>query len=142
VIGLCSACCSGKKSRRGSRKGAKWTLGVLYDSSHVQQHYRPGLESQSSHNIEFTSRQKQRRPFQWRNQEFFSGGGSTNSVEDRGLRERGSGGGSPLVRSSALFAIWFDFVKLSGCRGLLRMYFPRNWEFGPALSKIRNFGGV
>ena len=32
---------------------------------------------------------------------FFSGGGgSTNSVEDRGQRERGSGGGSPLVRGS------------------------------------------
>jgi hypothetical protein len=28
------------------------------------------------------------------------GGGSTNSVEDRGQRERGSGGGSPLVRGS------------------------------------------
>jgi len=26
------------------------------------------------------------------------GGGSTNSVEDRGQRERGSGGSSPLVR--------------------------------------------
>jgi hypothetical protein len=26
---------------------------------------------------------------------FFSGGGSTNSVEDRGQRERGSGGGAP-----------------------------------------------
>jgi len=25
-------------------------------------------------------------------------GGSTNSVDDRGQRERGSGGGSPLVR--------------------------------------------
>ena len=31
---------------------------------------------------------------------FFGGGGSTNSVEDRGQRGRGSGGGSPLVRSS------------------------------------------
>ena len=28
------------------------------------------------------------------------GGGSTNSVEDRGQTERGSGGGSPLVRGS------------------------------------------
>jgi hypothetical protein len=28
---------------------------------------------------------------QWRTQEFCSGGGSTNSVEDRGQRERGSG---------------------------------------------------
>ena len=27
-------------------------------------------------------------------------GGSTNSVEDRGQREPGSGGGSPLVRGS------------------------------------------
>jgi hypothetical protein len=24
---------------------------------------------------------------------------------------------------------------------LLRVYFPRNWEFGSALSKLRNFGG-
>jgi hypothetical protein len=31
-------------------------------------------------------------------------GGSTNSGEDRGHRERGSGGGSPLVRGSAQFA--------------------------------------
>jgi hypothetical protein len=31
------------------------------------------------------------------------GGGSTNSVEDRGQRERGSGGGSPLVRGSTQF---------------------------------------
>ena len=38
---------------------------------------------------------------QWRTQEFCSeGGGSTNSVEDRGQRERGSGVGSPLVRGS------------------------------------------
>jgi len=39
---------------------------------------------------------------QWRTHEFCSGGvgGSTNSVEDRGQRERGSGGGSPLVRGS------------------------------------------
>jgi len=31
---------------------------------------------------------------------FVEGGGSTNSVEDRGQRERGSGCGSPLVRGS------------------------------------------
>jgi len=35
---------------------------------------------------------------QWRTQEFFSWGGSTKSVEERRQRERGSGGGSPLVR--------------------------------------------
>ena len=38
---------------------------------------------------------------QWRTQEFCSGGGGlTNSAEDRGQRERGSGGGSPLVSGS------------------------------------------
>ena len=37
---------------------------------------------------------------QWRTQEFCSGVGSTNSVEDRRDGERGSGGGSPLVRGS------------------------------------------
>jgi hypothetical protein len=31
-------------------------------------------------------------------------GGSSNSVEDRGCREWGSGGSSPLVRGSAQFA--------------------------------------
>ena len=31
---------------------------------------------------------------------FFKGGGSTNSVEDRGQREWGSGGSSPLIRGS------------------------------------------
>jgi hypothetical protein len=54
---------------------------------------------------------------QWRTQEFFKGvgwgggyarnffgGSSTNSVEDRWQRERGSGGGSPLVMGSTQFA--------------------------------------
>jgi uncharacterized spore protein YtfJ len=35
---------------------------------------------------------------------FGGGGGSTNSVENRGQKERGSGSGSPLVRGSAQFA--------------------------------------
>jgi hypothetical protein len=52
------------------------------------------------------------------------GGESTNSVEDKGHRER---------RSKSLILIT-----------LLRMYFRRNWEFGSALSKLRNFwvGGL
>ena len=57
---------------------------------------------------------------QWRTEEFFSGGGvvSTNSVEDRGQRERGSGGGSPLVRGSGsccnlVQEISFHIVKFS-----------------------------
>jgi hypothetical protein len=34
----------------------------------------------------------------------FRGRGSTNSVEDRGQEEQGSGGGSPLSRGSTQFA--------------------------------------
>jgi hypothetical protein len=34
---------------------------------------------------------------------FFGGGGSTNSAEDRGQREWGSGGSSPLVRGFTQF---------------------------------------
>jgi hypothetical protein len=40
---------------------------------------------------------------QWRTQEFFRGGGSTNSAEDREQTERESGGGSPLVMGSTQF---------------------------------------
>ena len=48
----------------------------------------------------------------------FSGGGSTNSVEDIGQRGRGSGGGSPLVRGSGgscnlVQEISFHIVKFS-----------------------------
>ena len=55
---------------------------------------------------------------QWRTQDFFGGGGSTNSVEDRGQRERGSGGGSPLFRVSGgscnlVQQISFHVVKFS-----------------------------
>ena len=55
---------------------------------------------------------------QWRTQEFCSGGGSTNSLEDRGQTERGSGGGSTLVRGSGgscnlVQDISFHIVKVS-----------------------------
>jgi hypothetical protein len=48
----------------------------------------------------------------------FFRGGSTNSVQDRGQRERGSGGGSPLVRGSGggcnlVQEISFHIVKFS-----------------------------
>ena len=49
---------------------------------------------------------------------FVRGGGSTNSGEDRGKRERGAGGGSPLVRGSGgscnlVQEISFHMVKFS-----------------------------
>ena len=48
----------------------------------------------------------------------FVGAGSTNSAEDRGQRERGSGGGSPLVMGSGgscnlVQEISFHIVKFS-----------------------------
>jgi len=48
----------------------------------------------------------------------FGEGGSTNSVEDRGQRERGSGDGSPLVSGSGgscnlVQEISFHMVKFS-----------------------------
>ena len=50
--------------------------------------------------------------------EILFGGGGTNSVEDRGQRERGSVGGSPLVRGSGgscnlVQEISFHIVKFS-----------------------------
>ena len=56
---------------------------------------------------------------QWRTQEFCSGEGvSTNSFEDRGQRECGSGGGSSLVRGSGgscnlIQEISFHIVRFS-----------------------------
>jgi hypothetical protein len=75
---------------------------------------------------------------QWRTQEIFSGGGGVvQRIQLRtGQRERGSGGGSPLVRGSTQFANkWNPYSDT-----LFRMYIPRNWEFGSALSKLWNFG--
>jgi len=51
-------------------------------------------------------------------QEFCSVGDSTNSTEDRGQRERGSGGGSPLVKGcggscNLVQELSFHIVKVS-----------------------------
>jgi hypothetical protein len=64
------------------------------------------------------------------------GRGSTNLVEDRGEREQGYGGGSPLVRGSAQRAKSETYIRVR----LLQVYFPPNWNFGAAVSKFRNFG--
>jgi hypothetical protein len=67
----------------------------------------------------FDGRKSIRSASQWRNQDFFFGrGGSTNSVEDRGQREWGPGGGSPLVRGfgstcNLVQEISFHIVKFS-----------------------------
>jgi hypothetical protein len=66
-------------------------------------------------------------------QEFLGGGGSRNSVGDRGQREGGFGGSSPLVRGSMPMKV----NKTSILIRLLRMYIPRNLEFGTG---FQNFG--
>ena len=67
----------------------------IWSNTHV-------LDGLSVHHKEFKTVHTATGDHQWRTQEFCSGGGgvSTNSVEDRGQRERGSEGGSPLVRGS------------------------------------------
>jgi hypothetical protein len=65
-----------------------------------------------------------------------SWGGSTNSVEDKGQKERGSLGGTPYSG----FWLNLQMSKIRILIRLLRMYFPRNWEFVSAPSKLRNFG--
>jgi hypothetical protein len=51
-------------------------------------------------------------------------------------RENGDlGGGCPLFRGSAQFAMSETHILIR----LLWMYFPWNWEFGSALSKLRIF---
>jgi len=78
---------------------------------HVGTHVREYAESMSHHHEILICL------VQWRTQNFVHvrGGGSTNSVEDRG---QGSGGGSPLVRGSGgscnfVQEISLDIVKSS-----------------------------
>jgi hypothetical protein len=67
---------------------------------------------------------------------FCGGAGFKNSVEDRGQRERGSGGCSPLVTG------FTQFVNEQNpySNQVVTDYIPRNWEFTSAFSKLRNFG--
>jgi hypothetical protein len=65
---------------------------------------------------------------------FFSGGVQQIQLRTEG-RENGDLG---AVRSSTQFANEWNRILIR----LLRMYIPRNSEFGSALSKRRNFGGL
>jgi hypothetical protein len=67
---------------------------------------------------------------QWRNKDFVSGrgvtpgimseaGGSTNSVDDRGQRERGSGGVSPPSQGFHSICKWVKPVSWLGCHGCI-----------------------
>jgi len=73
-------------------------------------------------------------------------GGSVNSVEDRGQRERGSGGGSPLVRGSGgsfnlVQEISFHIVKFFFSFGTLRLFMMTTNLFVIANVKELRTGG-
>ena len=73
-------------------------------------------------------------------------GGSTTSVEDRGQRERGSGGGSPLVRGSGgrcnlLQETSFHIVKFFLIFGTLRLFMMTTNLFVIANIKQMRTGG-
>jgi len=74
------------------------------------------------------------------------GGGKTLSVEDRGQGERGSGGGSPLVRGSGgscnlVQEISFHVVKFFLIFGTLRLFMMTTNLFGIAnVKQLRTDG--
>ena len=77
---------------------------------------------------------------------FGEGGGSTNSAEDRGQRERGSGGASPLDRDSGgscnlVHEISFYVVKFSLIVGTLRLFMVTTNLFVIANVKQLRTGG-
>jgi hypothetical protein len=56
---------------------------------------------------------------QWRTQEFFLWVGSINSVEDRGQRERGSGGGNPISQRFHSICKRMKPIFWFGCYGCI-----------------------
>jgi hypothetical protein len=72
---------------------------------------------------------------QRRTQEFCSEGVQQIQFRTEG---RVNGNGSPPSQGFCSICKWVNPVFLLG---LLEMYFPQNWEFGSALSKLLNSGG-
>jgi hypothetical protein len=62
--------------------------------------------------------------------------GSKNHLRAEG-RENGDLGAVPRSQGFRSICKWVKPVFLLGCYGCI---FPRNWEFGSALLKLRNFG--
>jgi hypothetical protein len=75
---------------------------------------------------------------QWRTQERFPVGGGVQQIQ---LRTAGRENGD--LRAVAPLSGVLLNLQMSEPRiliRLLRIYFPRNWEFGLALLNLRNFG--
>jgi hypothetical protein len=76
---------------------------------------------------------------QWRTQETFSRGWGVQQIQLRtGGRENEDLG---AVAPSSGVPLNLQMSQTGILIRLLRIYFPRNWEFGSALSKLRNFVG-
>jgi hypothetical protein len=73
---------------------------------------------------------------QWRTQEFFSGGGGFQQIQLRIEGRENEDLGLSRVPLNLQMNETHILIRL------LRIYIPRNWEFGSALAKLRNFGGV
>jgi hypothetical protein len=93
------------------------TVPFLSYPNHNYRRFHPVLlSSDRSHLLMCCSSKLNSWTIQWRTQDFFRGG-STNSFEDRGQRELGSGGGSPLVRGFHSIWKWAQPVFWLGCYG-------------------------
>jgi hypothetical protein len=125
VVGLSLSCCPTYAQRFACRRrrtwsevhvvkrwqvaSRRWLLQVAYQLGTPRNGSR-GTKLSGGRTI--TSQPKRHVPSEFRDVDYhlfvpsdissvprnFFGGGSTNSAEDRGQRERGSGGGSPLFR--------------------------------------------
>jgi hypothetical protein len=77
---------------------------------------------------------------QWRIQAFCSGGGGVSQIQLR-IEGRENGDlGAVAPYSGVPLSLQMNETHIP--IRLLRMYIPRNWEFGLALAKHLNFGGA
>jgi hypothetical protein len=77
---------------------------------------------------------------QWGTQEFCSGGVQQIQLRTEG-RENWDLGDLGAVAPYSGVPLCLQMSEAHILIRLLRMYFPRNWEFGSALSKLRKLGG-
>jgi hypothetical protein len=67
------------------------------------------------------------------------GGGGVQQIQFRTGGRANRGGGAVTPKTGVSLNLQMSETRI--LIRLLRMYFPRYWEFGSALSKLMNFGG-
>jgi hypothetical protein len=90
----------------------------LFNSQHTVQNSSTVLYTVVLHSTTATGHLLQNTCQQWLTQEFFFGGVSTNSVEDRGQRERGLEEVAPQSGFHSIYK-WVKPVFLLGCYGCI-----------------------